>query len=144
MQDFGVVDEFPAGGKALRAEQETPQGKAAEDGEATTNLDGWVPKLMGRAAEPCPMGAGKGHQRRQVGMDQPAAAAAPRSVGWTPSLVCVPPPARGGWRGRGGAWVRGAAGCRSCHCLPSIKMFQAESKAPTGEIIITKNLAPAK
>lgn len=54
------------------------------------------------------------------------------------------PPARGGWRGRGGAWVRGAAGCRSCHCLPSIKMFQAESKAPTGEIIITKNLAPAK
>lgn len=53
-----------------------------------------------------------------------------------------PQPVRGGCRG--GAWVRGAAGCRSCHCLPSIKMFQAESKAPTGEIIITKNLAPAK
>lgn len=74
-------------------------------------------------------------------MDQSAAAAALGSVGWTPSLG---PLARGGWRGRGGAWVRGAAGCRSCHCLPSIKMFQAESKAPTGEIIITKNLAPAK
>lgn len=75
-------------------------------------------------------------------MGQPAAAAAPGIIGRTPSLSS--PPARGGWRGRGGAWVRGAAGCRSCHCLPSIKMFQAESKAPTGEIIITKNLAPAK
>lgn len=27
-------------------------------------------KLMGQVAEPCPMGAGKGHQWRQVGMDQ--------------------------------------------------------------------------
>lgn len=66
-------------------------------------------------------------------------------TGWEAAATpggASPEPSRGGCRAACG--VRGAAGCRSCHCLPSIKMFQAESKAPTGEIIITKNLAPAK
>ena len=71
-------------------------------------------ELMGQAAELWPVGAGKGRQRRQVGMDQPAAAAAPGSVGRTPSLG---PP--GAWRLAGPGRRVGAGRCR----LPELPLF---------------------
>lgn len=71
---------------------------------------GWVATLMVWVAEPRPTGAGKGHKRRQVGMDQPAAAAAWGSVIRTPSLVCVPPRR---------VAAGGAGAARGCGALPA-------------------------
>lgn len=65
-------------------------------------------ELMDQAAELCAVGAGKGRQRRPVGMDQPAVTAALGSIGWTPSLG---PPRR---VAAGGAGV-----VRGCGALPA-------------------------